>query len=56
MAAAPNFGVLIFGRLVVGFGVGLASMIVPVYLSKLPALVFFFLKKLLSINGTCALI
>jgi MFS family permease len=36
MAAAPNFGVLILGRLVVGFGVGLASMIVPVYLSKLP--------------------
>jgi MFS transporter, SP family, solute carrier family 2 (myo-inositol transporter), member 13 len=34
IAAAPNFGVLIFGRLVVGFGVGLASMIVPVYLSK----------------------
>ncbi|KAI8579226.1 hypothetical protein K450DRAFT_243384 [Umbelopsis ramanniana AG] len=34
IAAAPNFGVLIFGRLVVGFGVGLASMIVPVYLSE----------------------
>jgi len=34
MAAAPNFGVLILGRLVVGFGVGLASMIVPVYLSE----------------------
>lgn len=34
MAATPNYGVLIFGRLVVGFGVGLASMIVPVYLSE----------------------
>jgi SP family myo-inositol transporter-like MFS transporter 13 len=34
MAAAPGFDTLIIGRLVVGVGVGIASMVVPVYLSE----------------------
>ncbi|KAF7721926.1 hypothetical protein EC973_003939, partial [Apophysomyces ossiformis] len=35
MALARNFAVLLVGRLVVGLGVGMASMIVPVYVSEL---------------------
>lgn len=34
MALAPNFACLLVGRLVVGLGVGVASMIVPVFVSK----------------------
>mmetsp|Transcript_42630 Transcript_42630/g.40920 ORF Transcript_42630/g.40920 Transcript_42630/m.40920 type:complete len:123 (+) Transcript_42630:24-392(+) len=34
MASAPNIPILIVGRLIVGFGVGIASMIVPIYLSE----------------------
>uniref|UniRef100_A0A803LMA8 Major facilitator superfamily (MFS) profile domain-containing protein n=1 Tax=Chenopodium quinoa TaxID=63459 RepID=A0A803LMA8_CHEQI len=34
MAAAPNPYVLIFGRLLVGLGVGVASVTAPVYISE----------------------
>ena len=34
MAFAPSIGVLMLGRLVIGFGVGIASQIVPLYLSE----------------------
>ena len=34
MAAAPTIGVLMIGRFVVGIGVGVASQIVPLYLSE----------------------
>jgi SP family myo-inositol transporter-like MFS transporter 13 len=35
LALAPNYSVLLFGRVIVGLGVGIASMIVPVYVSEL---------------------
>ena len=34
MAFAPSIGVLMVGRLIIGFGVGVASQIVPLYLSE----------------------
>ena len=34
MGLAPTVGVLMMGRLVVGLGVGLAAMVVPVYLAE----------------------
>ncbi len=34
MGAAPSFGVLLVGRLVVGFGVGVASATVPMYVAE----------------------
>lgn len=34
MAAAPGFGVLMVGRVVVGLGIGLASTAVPVYVAE----------------------
>jgi SP family myo-inositol transporter-like MFS transporter 13 len=34
MGIAPNVGVLIFGRFIVGLGVGIAAMVVPVYLAE----------------------
>ena len=34
MAFAPNVGVLIAGRFIVGLGVGIAAMIVPVFLAE----------------------
>ncbi|GLJ53740.1 hypothetical protein SUGI_1146750 [Cryptomeria japonica] len=34
MAASPNPGILIVGRLFVGFGVGMASMTAPLYISE----------------------
>lgn len=34
MAVAPTIEVLMVGRLLVGFGVGIASLVVPVYLSE----------------------
>ncbi|CAO3610498.1 unnamed protein product [Cunninghamella echinulata] len=35
MALSPNFACLLVGRLVVGVGVGVASMIVPVFISEI---------------------
>lgn len=35
LALTKTYGVLLFGRVVVGLAVGIASMIVPVYVSKL---------------------
>ena len=34
IAAAPGFGALLAGRLVLGFGVGVSSMVVPVYIAE----------------------
>ena len=34
MACAPTVSFLMFGRFVVGLGVGAASLVVPVYLSE----------------------
>ena len=34
MALAPDIEVLIVGRFIVGVGVGIAAMIVPVYLAE----------------------
>ncbi len=34
MAFAPEIYVLMIGRIIVGLGVGIASMVVPVYLSE----------------------
>jgi len=34
MAIAPTIPVLMVGRLVIGFGIGVASQIVPLYLSE----------------------
>ena len=34
MGFAPSIGILMVGRLLVGFGVGIASLVVPVYLSE----------------------
>lgn len=34
MAFAPTIAVLMVGRLIIGFGVGIASQIVPLYLSE----------------------
>ena len=34
MGIAPNVNTLILGRFVVGFGVGMAAMIVPLYLAE----------------------
>ena len=34
MATAKSIPLLIFGRLIVGLGVGAASLVVPVYLSE----------------------
>ena len=38
MAFSPSIGCLMFGRLVLGFGIGTASQIVPLYLSEVDAL------------------
>ena len=35
MAIAPSIAVLVVGRLIVGFGVGIAAMVVPVYLAEI---------------------
>ena len=35
MAAAPTFGALLVGRMVVGVGVGVASAVVPMYIAEL---------------------
>ena len=38
MAAAPYVYVLMIGRLIIGLGVGVASMIIPVYLTEVSPL------------------
>ena len=35
MMIAPSIGVLMVGRIVIGLGVGIASLVVPVYLSEI---------------------
>lgn len=35
MMCAPSIAILMVGRLVVGLGVGIASLVVPVYLSEI---------------------
>ncbi|KAI7896799.1 general substrate transporter [Mucor mucedo] len=34
LALAPSYNILVLGRLIVGLGVGIASMIIPVYISE----------------------
>lgn len=34
MAVAPSYGLIILGRIFVGFGVGMASMTAPLYISE----------------------
>ena len=34
MGLAPTINILIVGRLVVGFGIGIASMVVPIYIAE----------------------
>lgn len=35
MAVAPSIGVLIVGRLLIGFGIGMSSIVIPIYLSEI---------------------
>ena len=53
MAAAPTIGILMIGRFVVGIGVGVASQIVPLYLSEVAPVEIR--GKLVAFNGRVAL-
>ena len=46
LAAAQSYGILVAGRLIVGLGVGIASMIIPVYIGRLYEFLFFFFYAL----------
>ena len=48
MAIAQTYATLVFGRFVTGLGVGVASMVVPIYISEIAPR--FFRGQLVTVN------